>query len=79
MKKRMIVIALLAVGILLFCISVILAILETAQVDMIGGVDVSTFMFVFFNKYKGVYSMFSMVGIICILIGTAIAVRTHRK
>ena len=56
-------IILMLTGIALIIISVVLAIIATANIDIIGGADFSTFRFVFFRQNKGLYSTISFVGI----------------
>ena len=43
MKKKHVVFALIIIGILLTCTSVLLAVIETANADVIGGADFPTF------------------------------------
>ena len=61
MKKKYIVIALLSTGIILLCISIILAIIATGNKNIIGGADLPTFLFVFTCE-KTVYILHSQIG-----------------
>ena len=79
MKKKILTIAFLALGIVLICLSVILTVIACAQVDVIGGADLHTFSFVFFRQNEGVYSIVTLLGLILLIIGTALAVSRKKK
>ena len=63
---------LILIGIALIAISFVLAIIVTANTDIIGGADLSTFRFVFFRQNKGSYSMIAFVGIALIIVSSFI-------
>ena len=50
MKKKHIATILLIIGILLLCVSIVLAIIATRNKNIIGGADFPTFAFVFFRE-----------------------------
>lgn len=62
MKKKYIVIALLALGILLLCGSVVLAAIAAGNKNIIGGADFPTFCFVFFHEKGGSVFFAGIVG-----------------
>ncbi len=66
MKKKYIVIALLALGILLLCGSVVLAAIAAGNKNIIGGADFTTFCFVFFHEKGGLYSSLALLGVAAI-------------
>ena len=63
MKKKYS-IALLFVGGVFICLSVLLAIVATANKDIIGGADWSTFCFVFFSENSGLYAFLALIGVL---------------
>ena len=67
MRKKIMVTVLLVAGIILLCTSIILAAIATANKNIIGGADLSTFLFVFSHQNGGIYSLLSFFGIICIV------------
>ena len=71
MKKKLIVILLLAVGISLLLLSVILAGIETGTLDIIGGAGFPTFWYVFQCWRGGLYlnlARFGLTGIIASIV-----------
>ena len=79
MKKKYIVIALLSTGIILLCISIILAIIATGNKNIIGGADLPTFLFVFTCEKNGLYSTLANWGIFGIIVSTIVAMVKKRK
>ena len=79
MKKKHIVIILLIIGILLLLIPIILAIMETANTNIIGGADFSTFRYVFFSKHRRLYSRLAFGGIISIILSIVIGIVKKKK
>ena len=67
MKKKPIVITLLIVGIALVCLSLVLAIVATANKNIIGGADLPTFTYVFFYENRGMYSTLACCGVLSII------------
>lgn len=67
MKKKQIVILLVAVGIALLVISVALAVMATAGKNIIGGADLPTFLFVFYHEKRGLYSTLASLGVAAII------------
>ena len=64
MKKKAIIWLLIASGVILICLSVILALYETSNVNIIGGADWSTFRFVFKYRNGGLYSHMLSIGVL---------------
>jgi len=77
MKKKTIATLCLIVGILLICVSVIGAVVDTNRKNMIGGADLPTYLFVFFRQHSGIYSLLSLGGLVCILV--AVILRTVKN
>lgn len=73
MKRKAIRTALLVAGVALLCISLVLAVLATASKNIIGGADLPTFFFVFFNENRGIYFILALLGVISIVISQMIA------
>ena len=61
----------ISIGVLLLCLSVILAIIETVNKNIIGGADISTFIFVFKYENDGLYSMLALLGVADIIVAIA--------
>lgn len=79
MKKKYLVTSLLAVGIVIICLSVILTVIATSNKNIVGGADWHTFYFVFFNENNGLYSAFAFFGIAAILTATIIRRIKHKE
>ena len=78
MKKRIATFCLI-VGILLICVSVMGAVVETNHKNIIGGAALPTYLFVFFRQHSGIYSLLSLGGIVCILVAVILrAVKNKR-
>ena len=75
MKKKHIATLLLIIGILLLCVSIVLAIIATSNKNIIGGADFPTFAFVFFLENKGIYSTFACLGIISLIASVIVRLR----
>lgn len=67
MKKRHIVLSLMAIGIVLLAVSVALAAIATAGKNIIGGADLPTFLFVFYHEKRSLYSTFASLGVAAII------------
>jgi hypothetical protein len=67
MRKKRIVAVLLAAGMILPCTSIILAAIATANKNIIGGADLSTFLFVFSHQNGGIYALLSFFGAVCVI------------
>lgn len=67
MKKRHIVLSLMAIGIVLLVASVALAVMATAGKNIIGGADLPTFLFVFYHEKRGLYSTLASLGVAAII------------
>ena len=78
MKKKCGLVILLSTGIVLLCLSVILAVIATASKEVIGGADFPTFLFVFFSENRGGYSILAFFGVLLIL-ASAILQKIKRK
>ncbi|MBQ4563246.1 MAG: hypothetical protein IJA58_02055 [Lachnospiraceae bacterium] len=79
MKKKPIVITLLIVGIALVCLSLILAVVATANKDIIGGADWPTFTYVFFYENRGMYSTLACCGVISVIVAAVVGVRKKKR
>ena len=64
MKKRAIIAVLLTLGILLLAAPIVLAAVETAGKDVIGGAGLSTFCFVYFRDHGFLLSLLGVAGMI---------------
>lgn len=63
MKKKHIVVSLLTIGVVLLCLSIVLAMIATGNKNIIGGADLPTFLFVFYYEKRGLYSTLAFLGI----------------
>ena len=72
--KKAIVIALLTLGVLLFAVPLVLAVIATVNTSVIGGADLATFNYHFFKANGGLYFLLSLTGIASLLSGTVINV-----
>ena len=64
MKKKPLVITLLATGIALVLLSLILAVSATAKLDIIGGASFPTFSLVFWHSHGGIYATTACIGVL---------------
>ncbi|MBQ8407268.1 MAG: hypothetical protein IJY39_00235 [Clostridia bacterium] len=71
MKNNKIALFVLSIGVLLLCISIVLAIVETGNKDIIGGADFSTFLFVFKYEKDGLFSKLALLGVADIIVAIA--------
>ena len=76
MKKKHIATILLIIGILLLCVSIVLAVIETRNRDTIGGADFPTFVFVLFRENKGIYFTLACLGVISLI--ASVIVRSRK-
>lgn len=79
MKKNRIVIALFIVGIVLICLSFVLAVVATANKNIIGGADWPTFTYVFFYDKRGMYSTLAFCGVIAIIVAVVVGLRKKKR
>ena len=79
MKKKYFTAIFLAVGLILICLSIILAIIATVNKDIIGGADFSTFLLVFSRGKGGLYSILVSCGIISLVISAVIGLWKTKK
>ena len=79
MKKKHIIFLLLTIGVVLVCISVILAIIATGDKNIIGGSDLPTFLFVFFREKRGLYSALAFLGFCAIIASVVVGAVKKRK
>ena len=79
MKKNPIVIALFTAGIVLICLSVVLAVVATAGKNVIGGADWPTFTYVFFYERRGLYSALAFGGVIAIVVPVVMGWREKKR
>ena len=75
MKKNRIVIALFIVGIAFMCLSVVLAVVATANKNIIGGADWPTFVYVFSHENRGIYSTLACCGVIAIVVSVVMGLK----
>lgn len=78
MKKKPIVIALFIAGIVLVGLSVVLAVVITANKNIIGGADWSTFVYVFSHENRGIYSALTCCGVIAIVVSVVMGLKKKR-
>ena len=78
MKKKHLATILLVTGILLLCVSIVLAVIATRNKDIIGGADFATFVFVFFRENKGIYSTLACLGIISLIASVIVRLRNTK-
>ena len=79
MKKNPIVIALFIAGIVLICLSVVLAVVATANKNIIGGADWPTFTYVFFYERRGLYSTLAFGGLIAIVVSAVMGMWKKKR
>ena len=72
MRKKPILIGLFAGGLILFGLSVLLAIVAVGQMHIIGGADLPTFLFVFFRAENGLYVTLAAIGMIVVLVSVGL-------
>ena len=77
MKRKSITLILLIVGVVLIAFAIVLTAIATTNTNVIGGVDLPTFGFVFFHQGGGIYFALATLGIIAIL--AAVIVRVIKK
>ena len=74
MKKKHIVILLLVIGVVLLCVSIVFALIATANKNIIGGADWPTFLFVFSYEKRGLYSTLAFLGIVAIVASIVVGI-----
>jgi len=74
MKKKALILTLLATGAVLLCVSVVLAAVATASKDIIGGPGLPTFLTVLFHQNGGILAVLAFLGLICILASIVIGI-----
>ena len=79
MEKKYFTVIFLAVGLILICLSIILAIIATVNKDIIGGADFSTFLFVFSRGKGGIYFILAFCGIISLATSAVIGLWKAKK
>lgn len=72
--KKIIAIALLIFGVLLFAVPLVLAVIATANTNVIGGADLATFIYHFCKANGGLYFLLSLAGIAFLVSGTIVNV-----
>ena len=70
--KKAIIIALSVIGILMICVPLVLAVIGTADTNIIGGADWSTFQYYFFRENGGLYFLISCAGAACVAAGAIV-------
>jgi len=79
MRKKYIVVSLLAIGILLLLSSLLFAAISTASKNIIGGPGLPTFKAVFFAEKNGLYSTLASVGVVTIIVSVVLGMIKVRK
>ncbi len=79
MKKKHIVVFLLAIGVVLLCLSIIFAVIATGNKNIIGGADLPTFLFVFYYEKRGLYSTLAFLGISAMIASAVVGMVKKRK
>ncbi len=79
MNKKHIATILLVIGILLLCLSIVLAVIATGNKNIIGGAGFPTFVFVFFRENKGLYSTLAFCGIVSLIASAIIRLRKTKQ
>lgn len=79
MKKKHIVILLLAIGLVLLLTSVILAFMETSKIDVIGGAGLPTLWFVFCSAKNGLYYNLAFLGVCTIIASIVVGIIKKKK
>ena len=79
MKKKHIVILLLAIGLVLLLTSVILAGIETENKDIVGGAGLPTFVLVFHHEKGGIYYNLASLGVCSIIASIVVGITKKKK
>lgn len=79
MKKKHFTVIFLVIGLILICLSIILAIIATVNKDIIGGSDFSTFVLVFLRGKRGLYSILASCGIVSLVTSAVIGLQKAKK
>lgn len=79
MKKKHIVILLLAIGLVLLLTSVILAFMEASKIDVIGGAGLPTLWFVFCSAKNGLYYNLAFLGVCTIIASIVVGIIKKKK
>ena len=79
MKKKYFTAIFLVVGLILICLSIILAIIATVNKDVIGGSDFPTFLLVFSRGKGGLYSILVSCGIISLVTSAVLGLWKRNK
>ena len=79
MKKKHIVILLLAIGLVLLLTSVILAFMEASKIDVIGGASLPTLRFVFRYAKNGLYYNLAFLGVCTIIASIVVGIVKKKK
>ena len=79
MKKKIFSITFLVLGIVLIGLSGILTVIACTQVNIIGGADLSTLLFIFFRKSGGAYVGLFFAGLVSLLISAVICLIKKKK
>ena len=78
MKRSVLLLALLIIGITLIVISLVSAAVKTANSDIIGGADLPTYIFVVSHGNGGVYTLLILLGLVTV-IGAIVALAIKKK
>ena len=79
MSKKHFTVIFLVIGLILICLSIILAIIATVNKDIIGGADFSTFVLVFLRGNRGLYSILVSCGIISLVTSAVLGLWKRNK
>ena len=79
MSKKHFTVIFLVIGLILICLSIILAIIAIVNKDIIGGADFSTFVLVFLRGNRGLYSVLASCGIISLVTSAVLGLWKRNK
>lgn len=79
MRKKLFVVSLLTVGVVLLCLSIIFAMIETGNKNIIGGADFPTFLFVFYREKRSLYSTLAFFGVAAIIASAVAGIAKKRR
>lgn len=78
MKKKILVVSLLAAGIVLLLASIVFTISAASSKNIIGGADWPTLCFVFYNEKRGLYSTLAFLGVCSIIASIIVGVKKKK-
>ena len=79
MKKKYLAITLAVIGVILVCLSVVLAYNAMNDMHLIGGADWPTFKFVFSRGNGGLYAALAGVGCIAVIVALILGIKRKKR